>query len=87
MLTSRIFKHFRNTDKLDRREVWGLWLPRRLRVAYKTLAEEIRVPISILVGHILGQWLVKNFEGLMTDSEARKKYEDFLVNRYLKKKG
>ena len=65
------------------RKVWGIWCDPTLQLAYKAMAAELRVPISVLVGHILIQWLAKNGETMLGDEATRAKYGDFLARKYL----
>ena len=73
----------RRKNPLNKRIVWGIWAPRSLQLAYKALAAQLRVPMSVLVGHVLDQWLAQNGEVLVKDPEARQKYGDDLAKRYL----
>jgi hypothetical protein len=46
----------------------------------------IRVPISVLVGHVLRQWLAENGESLISDKDKKLKYGDYLARKYLASK-
>ena len=73
-------------SKLEERIVWGILVERKLQLGYKILAQKLRVPIYVLVGHILQEWLMANYENLMQDFRERVKFEEYLTNKYLKNK-
>ena len=73
----------RKKNPLNKRIVWGIWAPRSLQLAYKGLAAQLRVPMSVLMGHVLAQWLTQNGDVLVKDPDARQKYGVYLAKRYL----
>lgn len=46
------------------------------------IAADLRVPISVLVGHILRQWVAENYETLLNDKH-KKEFADYLARKYL----
>jgi len=52
-------------------------------MAYKIIAADLKVPISVLVGHVLREWLAENGESLISDEEKRLKYGEYLARKYL----
>ena len=70
--------------KLEERIVWGILVERKLHLSYKLLAYKLRVPLYVLAGHILEEWLTKNYENLMKDLAERVKFEEYLTEKYLK---
>ena len=83
-----MFNRFRKKKEpawIDRQIILGLWVPRWLHVGYKGLAHQLNVPISVLVGHILRQWLKKNNEVLQKDIIKKTQFSMYLVDTYLKK--
>lgn len=54
-------------------------------MAYKIMAAELRVPIPVLVGHILTQWFAQNGETLISNEQERQEYGDYLAKKYLAK--
>lgn len=64
---------------LDERIIWGIWAPRKLQLVYKGLASDLRVPISVLLYHILRQWLSENYKLLSEDPDARTTFGDLLA--------
>jgi len=59
-MMNRLFRRKKEQSYLDEHIIWGIWAPRSLKPAYKIMATDLRVPISVLVGHILTQWLAQN---------------------------
>jgi len=45
-------------------------------------AAELRVPISVLVGHILTQWLAQNYDSILGDKKKLREFGDFLSRKY-----
>ena len=41
------------------------------------------VPISVLVGHVLTQWLAENGESLIDDEHKKLEFADYLATKYL----
>jgi len=82
---NRFFRKKKEPAWIDRQVVWGLWVPRWLQVGYKGLAYQLNVPISVLAGHVLRQWLQKNNKILQTDIVKQKQFSLFLADKYLKK--
>jgi hypothetical protein len=64
---------------LEERIIWGIWAPRKLQLVYKELARGLRVPISVLVYHILRQWLSEHYKLLSEDLDARTAFGDLLA--------
>ena len=79
----RILHEKQDYDPLDERIVWGIWAPKRLKLGYKLMAINLRVPISVLVGDVLSQWLAQNGETLLSDEEKRLRHGDYLAKKYL----
>jgi len=75
----RIMTRNRQQKYLEQRIVWGIWAPRGLQVTYKVLAARLRVPISVLVCHILREWLANNYASLHDDPDARTRLGDLLA--------
>lgn len=69
----------RRQQYFDQRIIWGIWAPRKLQLVYKELAGGLRVPICVLVYHILRQWLSENYKLLSEDPEARTTFGDLLA--------
>ena len=82
-MLSKLFRKKKEEINLDEHIVWGLWAPRRLKIAYKTTAAELHVPISVLVGHILNGWLAENYDTLLGDEQKRAEFGEFLAKKYL----
>lgn len=82
-MINRLFHGKKEQKYMDQRIIWGIWAPRSLKLAYKMMAADLRVPISVLVGHVLRQWLADNSESLIDDDEKRLKYGDYLARKYL----
>jgi hypothetical protein len=78
-MISRIFNTKKDQNRLDEHVVWGIWAPRRLQFIFKMLASDLRVPISVLVGHILRQWLADNYETLTNDKQKKLEFADYLA--------
>ena len=68
---------------LDERIIWGVWVPRGLRLAYKGMAAHLRVSMCVLVGYILSQWLAQSSEALLLNEEEGVKYGEYLARKYL----
>ena len=82
-MIKRLFDHKREISRLDERIVWGIWAPRRLQLAYKLTAVDLRVPISVLVGHVLRQWLAQYYETVLKDKNKKLEFADYLARKYL----
>ena len=82
-MLSKLFRKREEQSHLDERIVWGIWAPRRLQFVYKMAAAELRVPISILVGHVLMQWLAENYDTVLSDKQKQAEFGDFLAKKYL----
>jgi len=82
MLT-KLFRKREEQSRLDERIVWGIWCQRRLQAVYKMAAAELRVPISVLVGHVLMEWVAQNYDTLINDEHKRREFSDFLTTKYL----
>ena len=80
---NRFFRR-RRISKLDVPHVWGLWIPVKYHLAYKLLARHLQVPISVLAGHILREWITENYEELSLDEQKGNEFADYLVRTYLK---
>ena len=78
-MLSKLFRKKSEEINLDERIVWGLWVPRRLKMRYKTTANELQVPISVLVRYILSKWLADNYDTLLGDKQKRDNFGDFLT--------
>lgn len=77
-------------DRLFRKKkrlkiIWGIWVDPSVKLCFKALAQQLRVPISILVTDILMNWLSRNAEALLSDNQKRNAYAEYLVRKYLKK--
>jgi hypothetical protein len=46
-------------------------------------ASELRVPISVLVGHVLRQWFADNQDTILSDKQKQREFSDFLSKKYL----
>ena len=57
-----------------------------MQTIYKLIASELRVPISILVGHVLRRWLIANADNLLSNQRKRIEFGEYLVDMYLKKR-
>jgi hypothetical protein len=82
-IIDRFMKRKKQRQYLDQRIIWGIWAPRRLQLAYKMVASELRVPMSVLVGYILRLWLSENYETLRDDESVRTQFAEHLVRTYL----
>ncbi|MFC1926223.1 hypothetical protein ACFLWV_00530 [Chloroflexota bacterium] len=82
---NRIFRKKEEFNRLDERVVWGIWAQRRLQLVYKMLAADLRVPISVLVGHVLLKWLAQNKETILGDKNKKVAFADYLAENYLSK--
>jgi len=69
-------------NRLNERIIWGIWAPRGLQLAYKLAASQLRVPMSVLVPHILRQWLAENHE-MLEDEQKRAEFGEYLARKYL----
>lgn len=49
----------------------------------KIMAADLRVPISVLAGHVLRQWLAQNYETLLNDKHKKLEFADYLARKYL----
>jgi hypothetical protein len=67
----------------NERIVWGIWAPRSLKLAYKVIAADLRVPMCVLVGHVLREWLAENGESLIDDEHKKLEFADYLATKYL----
>ena len=82
-MINRFFRKKKEFSRLDERIVWGIWCQRRLQAVYKMAAAELRVPISVLVGHVLRQWLAENHDTVLSDKQKQAEFGDFLARKYL----
>ena len=82
-MINKFFYKKRQQNVLNDRIVWGIWVPKKLKLAYKVMASSLRVPISVLVTHILVQWIVKNGAALSNNAASRQKYGDYLTQKYI----
>jgi hypothetical protein len=82
-LINRIIREEKEQICLEERVVWGIWAPRRLQAVYKMTASELRVPISVLVDHILRQWFADNQDTILGDKQKQRWLRDFLSRKYL----
>jgi hypothetical protein len=82
-MLSKLFRKKKEEIDLDEHIVWGLWATRRLKMTYKTTANELQVPISVLVGHVLNGWLADNCDTILGDEQKRAEFGDFLTKKYL----
>ena len=78
-MLSKLFRKKTEESNLDERIVWGLWVPRRLKMTYKATANELQVPISALAGYVLSSWIVDNYDTLLADQQKRDELSDFLA--------
>ena len=78
-MISKLFRRKKEEIDLDERIVWGLWVPRRLKMTYKATANDLHVPISVLVRYILSKWLADNYDTLLGVKQKRDKLGDFLM--------
>ena len=79
-MISRLFRKKKEEINLDEHIVWGLWATRRLKMACKATAAELKVPISVLVDYILSTWLADNYDTVLGDKQNREEFSDFLTN-------
>jgi hypothetical protein len=77
-MISKIFRRKKEEVDLNEHIVWGLWATRGLKMAYKTTAAELKVPISVLVDYILSTWLANNYDTVLSDKQKRAEFSDFL---------
>jgi cytochrome c oxidase assembly factor CtaG len=82
-MINRLFHRKKHQNHPSERIIWGIWVPKSLQLAYKMMASMLRVPISVLVTHILRQWLAQNGQSLLHDDDKRHKYSDYLTEKYL----
>ena len=73
-------KQQKNSDK---RIVWGIYAPKQLKLAYKLMATSLRVPISVLVTHVLTQWIIKHGQQLNDNKINYQNYGDYLAKKYI----
>ena len=78
-----LFGKKKGQKRLDEKIIWGIWAPRRLQLGFKVIAGELRVPMSVLVGHVLREWLAKNYESMLRNTEEKEKFAGYLVKKYL----
>ena len=82
----RLFRNGKRPAPLDERIVWGIRAPRELKLVYKVIAASLRVPVSVLVGHVLTEWLAENYETLLEDKRDRREFAGYLAGEYLRKR-
>jgi len=63
--------------------VWGIWVERGIRATFKALALNMRVPISVIVTHILLDWIQRNKDDIGNEVWLTA-YGDGLANLYLR---
>ena len=81
-IIDRFMRRNKQRQYLEMRIVWGIWAPRWLQLTYKSLAANLRVPISILVCYVLRQWLSQNYKALIDDEASRSKFGDLLAREH-----
>jgi len=54
----------------------------KLALGVKILAADLRVPISVLVGHALRHWLAQNYESPINDKHKKLEFADYLARKY-----
>ncbi|MCJ7776130.1 MAG: hypothetical protein MUP08_07050 [Desulfobulbaceae bacterium] len=77
-MINRLFRKKTQQVNLDEHIVWGLWATRRLKMACKASAAELKVPISVFVDYILSTWLADNYDTVLGDKQKRDEFGDFL---------
>ncbi len=61
--------------------VWGVWSPRKLKKLYEMMAMELRVPMSVLVCHILNNWVIENGQTILQDDNKRQEFGEHLAKQ------
>ncbi|MCP4609008.1 MAG: hypothetical protein GY845_09895, partial [Planctomycetes bacterium] len=59
----------------------GIWSPRKLKTLYQMMAVELRVPISVLVCHILNSWAIENGQTMLQDDKQRQGFGEYLAKQ------
>ena len=61
--------------------VWGVWSPRKLKKLYELMAVKLRVPISVLVCHVLTDWVTENGQQILQDDKKRQEFGECLAKQ------
>lgn len=77
---------FFSPQRRKERKVFGFLCDPKLALGAKMLAADLRVPTSVLVGHVLRHWLAQNYEALLNDKHKKLEFADYLARKYLSNK-
>ena len=85
-MIERLFCNGKQPAPLDERVVWGIRAPRELKLVCKVIAASLRTPVSVLVGHVLTEWLAEDYQTLLEDKRDRREFAGHLTGEYLRKR-
>ena len=72
--------------KTNQNVIWSISVQPELQAQYKLLAQELRIPMSIVAGDALQEWMVTKGAYILMNPTKKNAYADLLVKKYMTKK-
>ncbi len=66
----------------QKRIVWGIWVQKDLKLTYKLISMSLKVPMAVLVTHVLVKWLAGEGSEIMRSAQKKKELQDTLLRMY-----